>query len=159
MVEIFKKIDRRVFFIKKVLISAFFLLCVTKLYGFWPVSVTFLAFVHTKKILESPKTNTSLTIILVRLVQKISKVDRSVYAWTLFSWRHPRRFPSYSYYCVVSDQVLRACFHHNIGLLCTDNAYSLVQHGKVYVVGCLIMQFFMFSFWLVAELSSPRLYP
>ena len=136
-----------------------FLLWVIKWAYLLPHSVTLCKFVPELHIQEPPQFDTRCKNLCVVSVQNIFKNDRSVFALGLIFWRHPRRFPSYSYYCVVSDQVFKACFHHNIGLLCTDNAYSLVQHGKVYVVGCLIMQFVMFSFWLVAELSSPKPFP
>ena len=136
-----------------------FLLWVIKWAYLLPNSVTLCKLVPELHIQEPPQFDTRCKNLCVVSVQNIFKNNRSVFALGLIFWRHPRRFPSYSYYCVVSDQVFKACFHHNIGLICTDNAYSLVQHGKVYVVGCLIMQFVMFSFWLVAELSSPRLFP
>ena len=121
-----------------------FLLWVIKLAQLLPHSVTLCKFVPELHIQETPQLDMRCTDLCVVSVQNIFKNDRSVFALGLIFLRHPQRFPSYSYYCVVSDQVFKACLHHNISLLCTDNAYSLVQHGKVYVIGCLIIQFVLF---------------
>ena len=82
-------------------------------------------------------------------VQKHFKNDPRIYELASFFWRHPQFFPSYSYYLLFWTEFLKHVYHYHFGLIFTTNVYNLVHPGKVFVIECLLCNYFCFLFgWL-----------